>query len=61
MKPKRPPPNTPRVGDRVRLRGREPTGTLRGVNPENQWSRVEWDRNGEGPRLCHLYELEKIE
>lgn len=48
----------PRVGDRVRLRGRAPSGTLRSVNAR-EWAEVDWDDDTPGPELCHLRELMK--
>lgn len=56
------PPNLPAVNDKARLRGRPSlTGIVKFINAENHWARVTWDHEGHGPRLCHLYELEKID
>lgn len=53
------PPNLPELNDRVKMRGKQFTnGIVKFINPENNWTRVEWEK--EGPTLCHLYELEKI-
>ena len=56
----KPPPNTPIVGDRVRLRGRQAWGQLKSVTITDQWARVDWSTDGAGPKLVHLHELEKI-
>lgn len=60
---KKQPPNTPRVGDRVKLRGKAATGVLNFVNV-NLWSTVKWDEGVDlglgAPRIVHLFELEKI-
>lgn len=54
------PPNSPSKGDTVKLRGRgDRTGVLVKLNEENKWSTVEWT-DGKGPRICHLFELEKV-
>jgi len=50
------PKNPPEKGERVKLRGRSPRGTLRSIN-DLSWCCVEWDDGG--PGLCHLHELEK--
>jgi hypothetical protein len=52
------PPNTPDRGDKVRLRGRAHEGVLVKYDPESLWSTVEWE--AQGPKVCHLYELEKV-
>ncbi len=54
----KPPPNIPKVGDRVKARGRDITGQLLKVD-DRHWAHVQWDHNS-GPRVCHLHELEKI-
>ena len=51
------PNNTPQVGDQVRLRGRLPTGILKRTD-DRLWAFVEW--KDQGPKICHLHELEKI-
>lgn len=48
----------PKEGDRVKLRGREPTGIISNINSTNNWTKVKWD--DKGPLICHLYELERI-
>jgi hypothetical protein len=55
----RPPLNTPDVGDRVRLRGRKSRGLLNRVDAD-KWSFVWWDADAQGPKICHLFELERI-
>lgn len=47
------------IGERVRLRGREPRGVLRRVNESSLWAQVEWDAETPGPKHCHLKELER--
>ncbi len=55
------PPNTPSKGDRVAQRGRPyRLGRLIKAEPEGEWVTVEWDDGG-GPRVCHRFELEKID
>lgn len=54
----RAPINTPDVGDRVKLRGREFAGKLAHVSG-NKWSEVHWD-DAPGPKICHLHELERL-
>lgn len=56
------PPNLPAVGDDVKLRGRTSFGKLIGLNEQNLWARVDWDPTvaAQCPKLCHLYELERI-
>jgi hypothetical protein len=56
---KRPPPNLPTEGDRAKLRGRERCGQVDYITPSN-WCKVTWD-DGQGPKLCHLHELERID
>ena len=54
------PKNSPQAHDRVKLRGREIIGTLK--QETNKWCLVNWDSTNKevGPRICHLYELEKM-
>lgn len=53
------PKNLPQVGDTVRLKGRGLTGVLVRVN-DRLWSFVSWDDTQlPGPKIVHLYELEK--
>lgn len=56
MKPTRPP--EPKVGDMVKLRGREPRGELKYVGIAG-WSRVEWVGE-QGPKIVGISELEKV-
>lgn len=58
MKKKKGPPNTPVIGDCVKLRGGEAKGVLRNVNKSTNWSYVDWEVAG--PKICHLFELERI-
>lgn len=53
------PPNTPSAGDRVKARGRNFVGTLLRVD-DRFWAHVRWDW-ADGPRVCHLHELEKVQ
>jgi hypothetical protein len=53
------PQNIPAVGDRVALKGRAAVGTLTKVLSDCLWAYVEWETAG--PKVCHLYELEKRE
>jgi hypothetical protein len=53
----KPPPNTPSVNDRVRLRGRGGRGTLTYVS-NRLWAFVDWDAATPGPNIVHLFELE---
>lgn len=55
----KPPPNTPAIGDRVKLRGQNPRGVLEFFD-NRKWAQVQWDEAFAGPALVHLYELEKI-
>ena len=54
------PPNLPARGDRVSERGknRSRLGTRTKMNDETLWVTVEWDDN-EGPRMTHLFTLNK--
>lgn len=56
------PPNLPKVGDDVKLRGRLSFGRLVSLNEGNLWARVDWDPTvaAQCPKLCHLYELERV-
>lgn len=49
----------PERGDRVKLRGRPNSGTLRKYDPASNWATVEWDVSG--PKFCHRLELERAE
>ena len=48
-------------GDRVKLRGREPTGTVWKMGKDDHWIQVEWDQNKKGPKYVHEFELEIID
>ena len=54
------PPNLPAEGDKVRRRDRQVEGRLTYVNTQNNWCRVTWE-TAVAPRVCHLYDLEKID
>lgn len=60
------PPNVPTaVGDRVKMRGKGGDGIVLQITPKD-WVEIEWQPNiASGrwtvqPRICHLFELEKI-
>lgn len=44
-------------GERCKLRGRQPIGTVRKIHPSN-WTYVDWDAGFKAPLVCHLHELE---
>ena len=46
-------------GDRVKLRGREPFGTLKTMSPA-EWCVVEWESEKPGPKYVGLKELELL-
>ena len=48
-------------GDRVKLKGREPIGSVKTMGKDDHWIRVEWDEGKEGPKYVHEFELEAIE
>lgn len=55
------PPNLPSVGDAVKLRGHSSRGILQRLDEDRKWAWVSWDNGlAKGPRICHLYELEKV-
>lgn len=67
---RKPPADLPKEGDRVRLKGRHNfgIGVINDINPENNWVSIDWDSagsfghsGGNTPRICHLYELEKVD
>lgn len=58
MRNKKGPPDTPAIGDRVTLRGKGEKGVLKNVNKSTNWSYVDWEESG--PKICHLFELERI-
>lgn len=61
MKAKKAPPNTPERGERCCLRGdRSKTGTLHKYDPDSQWATVDWDSDPPGPKLCHRFELLRV-
>ena len=49
-------------GDRVKLRGREPSGVIKTMDRDSHWVCVLWDKTGDktGPKYVHEYELELI-
>lgn len=53
------PPNSPLVGNKVKLRGKDARGVLIWVNGRN-WAQVAWDLDWTGPSIVHLHELETI-
>lgn len=55
-------PNLPARGDRLKKRGDESgrMGYLRLMDNETLWATVKRD-DGNGPFVCHLYELEKVD
>lgn len=54
------PPNTPKKGDRVFLRGRPGrAGMMLKWDTETRWCTVQWDDGG-GPHIAHLFELERV-
>jgi hypothetical protein len=55
----RPSSNVPLKGDRCKIRGRQPTGKLRHIDAAN-WCWVDWEQGPKGPRVVHLFELEKL-
>lgn len=55
----KPLPNTPSIGDRVKLRGKGVCGKLQHVSATN-WAIVHWDVFKAGPGIVHLHELERI-
>lgn len=51
----------PLVGDKVRLRGRDPVGVIKAIGgPSNKWVAVKWDIEKSGPGMVHINELEKF-
>ena len=56
----KPPPDLPKEGDRVKLRGKDAIGKLEIVT-ENNWARVAWDWHFRAPQIVHLYELERLQ
>jgi hypothetical protein len=56
---KKGPLNVPERGDKCILRGKSPIGILKTMDNESLWCVVEWE-NSQGPKYCHLFELEKI-
>jgi hypothetical protein len=54
------PPDSPtKPGQRVRLRGRDRTGTVKNYVRQVTWFSVAWD-DGKGPFICHQNELQVI-
>lgn len=58
------PKNLPEVGNTVLLRGRGKKGKLVQISHQeiidSYWCNVLWE-NHDGPSVCHLHELEKID
>ncbi len=54
------PPNLPDRKDRVKRRGRDDgrRGVLSKMDDETLWATVTWD-DGAGPKMVHLYEVER--
>jgi len=54
-----------RVGDRVKLKGREPQGIVvstRDYMGSDIWVRVDWDPDGaQGPKYVSVLEIDKVE
>ena len=48
----------PAVGDRVRLKGRDPQGIVMRISDKGV--NVVWDDGKVGPKIVPLYELEKL-
>lgn len=59
LRPEAPTPNTPAIGDHVKLRGQSPRGVLEFFD-NRKLAQVRWDEPFAGPALVHLHELEKI-
>lgn len=56
----KPPKNLPDEGDKCTLRGKHPyIGQVISIDKENDWTTVDWFGSS-GPKICHLYELEKF-
>lgn len=50
----------PSPGQTVKLRGRQPFGTLIGVD-DRGWAQVAWsDTTAKGPQIVHIDELERV-
>ena len=47
-------------GDRVKLRGREPSGVIKTMDRDSHWVCVIWDEGKIGPKYVHEYELELV-
>lgn len=50
----------PIVGDKVKLKGRTPIGILKNISEDkySNWCDVDWEIDG--PKICHLLELETV-
>jgi hypothetical protein len=53
------PSDLPAVGDIVRLKGRGGRGIIVHITRKN-WVEMDWDAGSPHPKICHLFELEKI-
>ena len=53
------PLNIPAPMDRAKLRGRERSGVVTGLNIETNWGKIKWDDSGT-TTIVHIWELEKI-
>ena len=49
----------PSLNDKVKLRGRSQEGILERIENKT-WCIVKWTSEETGPKIVHLYELEKI-
>lgn len=47
-----------KVGQRVKLKGREPTGIIKAFGLSPQWVSVDWDSGVKGPKYVHVLELD---
>ena len=55
------PKKQPEEGDKVRLKGRGHTGTLKELHWANNWCFVDWDNAADpGPKIVHRHELEIV-
>lgn len=50
----------PVVGDRVKLRGREPYGIIERIN-DMDWTFIKWESNPPGPKIVDIREVELYE
>lgn len=61
MKSPKRPLNLPNVGDSIRFRPNGYLGTLKTLLLPYNWATVEWKEPFIGPKIVHLFELEKLE